>query len=197
MVQPRPSVIVLAAARPGRGERPVASTLSATLAHAIASALPVVVVAPESLVPAARAQVAGRDVVALSDAEAERGLGRAIAAGVAACADASGWVLLPAGMSLVRASTIAAVAQALDQHPVAYAQHAGRPGQPVGFAAELYSELVQLDGDDGARRLVARYPSVGVDVDDPGTLLGTVEGDDLSLLRVVAGGSAAALATAR
>jgi molybdenum cofactor cytidylyltransferase len=141
--------------------------------------------------------VAGRDVVALSDAEAGRGLGRAIAAGVAACADASGWVLLPAGMSQVRASTIAAVAQALDQHPVAYAQHAGRPGQPVGFAAELYSELVHLDGDDGARRLVARYPSVGVDVDDPGALHGTVAVDDASLLRAVAGGSTTAAVAAR
>ena len=42
-------------------------------------------------------------------------------------------------------ATIVAVARALDIHPVAYAQHNGRRGHPVGFAAELYSELTALD----------------------------------------------------
>jgi molybdenum cofactor cytidylyltransferase len=41
----------------------------------------------------------------------------------------------------------------------------------VGFAAELLSELLQLSGDEGARRLVARYPAYGAEVQDPGVLL--------------------------
>jgi molybdenum cofactor cytidylyltransferase len=39
----------------------------------------------------------------------------------------------------------------------------------VGFGAGLYSELSRLGNDEGARRLLARYPSVAVDVDDVGT----------------------------
>jgi len=79
------------------------------------------------------------------------------------------------------------VAARLAQHPVVYAQHIGRRGHPVGFAAELYSELVQLSGDEGARRLVARYPSFGVEVDDPGVLIDVDTLDDLAALHAHAG----------
>jgi molybdenum cofactor cytidylyltransferase len=53
---------------------------------------------------------------------------------------------------------------------VTYPQHEGRRGHPVGFSAELVSELVSLTGDEGARRVVARYPAQAVDVDDAGVL---------------------------
>jgi molybdenum cofactor cytidylyltransferase len=56
-------------------------------------------------------------------------------------------------------------------HAVAHAQYRGRRGHPVGFAAELYSELVRLDGDEGARRVVARYPAFALEVDDPGAVV--------------------------
>ena len=81
-------------------------------------------------------------------------------------------------------ATLQVVARALDQHPVAFAQHTGRRGHPVGFAAELYSELAQLRGDEGARRLVARYPAHAVEVDDPGVL---VDIDTTADLRAVRG----------
>ena len=74
-------------------------------------------------------------------------------------------------MPLVQPATLQAVARQLDHHPVAYAQHRGKRGHPVGFAAELYSELVALTGDEGARRLVARYPAFAVELDDPGILV--------------------------
>jgi molybdenum cofactor cytidylyltransferase len=62
------------------------------------------------------------------------------------------------------------VAQELPRHAVVYPQYQGRRGHPVGFSSELVSELVRLTGDEGARRVVARYPGVGVDVEDPGVL---------------------------
>ena len=62
-------------------------------------------------------------------------------------------------MPLVQPATLLAVARALDHHAVAYAQYRGRRGHPVGFAAELYSELTELSGDEGARRIIARYPA--------------------------------------
>jgi molybdenum cofactor cytidylyltransferase len=52
-------------------------------------------------------------------------------------------------------------------------------GHPVAFSPELYSELASLTGDEGARRLVARYPSFAVDVDDPGVLIDIDTSEDL------------------
>jgi molybdenum cofactor cytidylyltransferase len=54
----------------------------------------------------------------------------------------------------------------------------------VGFGAELYSELAKLSGDEGARRLVARYPAHAVEVDDPGVMFDVDTPDDLAAARV-------------
>ena len=64
-----------------------------------------------------------------------------------------------------------------------FAQHQGRRGHPVGFSAELFSDLVQLTGDEGARRLIARYPSRGVEVADPGVLIDVDTKADLAAVR--------------
>ena len=126
--------------------------------------------------------VASRDVLVIDDA-ARIGMGHSIAAGVAARPHASGWLVLPGDMPLVQASTLVAVAAALaDHHAVVYAQHRGQRGHPVGFGAELFSELIALDGDEGARRLVARYPAHGVEVDDAGVLVDVDTQQDLQRL---------------
>jgi molybdenum cofactor cytidylyltransferase len=194
----RPAVIVLAAGRSSRFRGPRhkleqslggATLLATTLRHAIASHLPVIVVTTQTLEHEARRVVAARDVVIVPEAGSIDGLGMgySIAAGVGARADASGWLMLPADMPMVQPATIMAVARALEQYPVAYAQHRGRRGHPVGFGAELYSELVTLTGDEGARRLVARYPAHGVDVDDPGVLIDVDTEEDLLALRATHG----------
>ncbi len=193
----RPAVIVLAA---GRGSRfrglhhklmqglGASSVLATTLSNALATQLPVLVVTTEPLAELVSRHVATRDMVVLpsvgSPASQELGMGYSIAAGVAARSNASGWLILPADMPMVRTSTLLAVASELDSHAIAYAQHRGLRGHPVGFAAELYSELVMLSGDEGARRLVARYPAQGVEVDDPGVLLDVDTEDDLARVRV-------------
>ena len=84
---------------------------------------------------------------------------------------------------MVQASTLQAVGRELENYPVVYAQHRGRRGHPVGFSAELYSELVALSGDEGARRLLARYPAFGVEIDDPGVLIDVDTEADLELVR--------------
>ena len=192
----RPAVIVLAA---GKGARflgadhklvqslGTGTVLGTTLRHAILSQLPLVVVTTEALADVARRSVAARDVVVLSDDDPSPpgllGMGYSIAAGVSARPDASGWLILPADMPLVQPTTLQAVAKQLESHPVVYAQHKGRRGHPVGFSAELYSELVLLTGDEGARRLVARYPALGVEIDDPGVLVDVDTEADLEHLR--------------
>ncbi|MEO6361922.1 MAG: nucleotidyltransferase family protein [Caldimonas sp.] len=164
------------------------SVLMATMGNALASGLHVVVVTTAAFADAARSSVAARDVVVLPEVGAdpggvELGMGSSIAAGVRASPDAAGWLVLPGDMPLVQPATLQAVARALDHHPVAFAQHTGRRGHPVGFAAELYSELSQLRGDEGARRLVARYPAYGIEIGDPGILVDIDTTSDLQAVR--------------
>jgi molybdenum cofactor cytidylyltransferase len=207
MILPAATVIVLAAGLGSRfggngsrlaqdldGRGDAGAAFDVTLRNALASGLSVLVVTTADLAPLAAEQVAEHDVLVVP-APAPirgRGVGDAIAAGVLARANSSGWLVLPADMPRVRPTTLLQVADALQTHAVAYAQHRGRRGRPVAFAAEMYSELAGLTGDEGARRLVARYPACAVEVDDPGVLNDIDIVQDLADLRAARGGSAAA-----
>jgi len=195
----RPSIVVVAAGRgsrfsasapdaPPKLEQPfgTSTVLGTTIRNAVQSQLPVVVVTVAALVPAASAHLARRDIIVVGDEEAARGMGHSIATGVAERSGAPGWLILPADMPLVQPGTLLAVASALEHHAVAYAQHKGRRGHPVGFSSELYSELVLLKGDEGARRIVARYPAVAVEVADAGTLIDIDTPADLEAARSLA-----------
>ncbi|MBI5722166.1 MAG: nucleotidyltransferase family protein [Burkholderiales bacterium] len=195
----RPSIVVVAAGRGSRFgagapdarsklEQPfgLSTVLGTTVRNAVQSQLPVVVVTVAALLSAASAHLAQRDIVVVSDEEAARGMGHSIAAGVAERSGAPGWLVLPGDMPLVQPGTLLAVASALEHHAVAYAQYRGRRGHPVGFSSELYSELVLLKGDEGARRIVARYPAFGVDVTDAGVLVDIDTPADLDAARTAA-----------
>jgi molybdenum cofactor cytidylyltransferase len=191
----RPNILVLAAGSGSRFpgslhklQQPLAggTVLGSTVRHAVRSQLPVLVVTTAALQPLVAEQLALRDVLVLSPAEAARGMAYSIAQGVAERSGAPGWLVLPGDMPLVQSGSLLAVAQALEDHPVAYAQYRGRRGHPVGFSAELYSELVRLDGDDGARRIVARYPAYGAEVDDPGVLTDIDTAADLAAAEALA-----------
>ena len=197
MVKRRPVVVVLAAGRGVRFHGPghkleqawgPDTLLTRSLRNAVETGLRVVVVSSEQLAPMVCRTVAARDVITLAEFDAAGrprpfGMGHSIAAGVAATGNAEGWLVLPADMPLLRPSSILAVADALAQYPVCYAQHRGQRGHPVGFNAELYSELLALQGDEGARRILARYPSQGIELDDPGVLLDVDTLEDLDRLR--------------
>jgi molybdenum cofactor cytidylyltransferase len=191
----RPTIVVPAAGRGRRFAGPLhkleqpfggSTVLGSTVRHAIETQLPVVVVTTAALAPLVARQLATRDIVVLADAEAEQGMGHSISVGVAERSGAPGWLVLPGDMPLIRPASMLAVASALEQHPVAYAQYHGRRGHPVGFSSELYSELILLAGDEGARRVVARYPAHGEEVDDPGVLLDVDTQADLDAARAAA-----------
>ena len=186
-----PAVVVLAAGAGSRyhGTRHKLSeqlggdsVLVRTLRNAIASEMSVVLVISEALIAEAKGLVAPADMVVVDPrSQTLWGMGDSIAAGVSIHASATGWLMLPADMPLVRPGSLRAVAAALDQQPIAFAQHRGRRGHPVGFAAELFSELVMLKGDEGARRLLARYPTAAVELDDAGVLFDIDTIDDLAV----------------
>jgi molybdenum cofactor cytidylyltransferase len=190
----RPVVVVVAAGRgsrfPGSSHKLVqalgASTvLGTTLAQVMESRLPCVVVTTPALEPEAARVLARRDLVVISQQEADKGIGHTVAAGVQARPHAPGWLLLPADMPLVGPYAIEAVAQALPQHTAVVAQHHGRRGHPVGFSSGLYSELMSLANEDGLRRLLARYPAHGVEVADAGVLFDVDTEADLEAARAM------------
>jgi molybdenum cofactor cytidylyltransferase len=190
----RPVVVVVAA---GRGSRfagashklmqalGVSTVLGTTLAQVMESQLPCVVVTTPALESEAARVIARRDLVVIPQQEADRGIGHTVAAGVQERPHAPGWLLLPGDMPLVGPHTLEAVAQALPQHTVVVAQHHGRRGHPVGFSSGLYSELMSLVGDDGLRRLLARYPAHGVEVADAGVLFDVDTLADLEAARAL------------
>lgn len=112
---------------------------------------------------------AGCDVVFA--ANAERGMGASLAAGVEASADAEGWIVALADMPRIAITTIEAVAQALDGGASLVAPfYQGQRGHPVGFGTEHRDALLSLDGDTGAKSLFMSQQVTRLNVDDAGVL---------------------------
>ena len=146
---------------------PVAAAAARSLVAGVDRA--VAVVRPGERELADRLSAEGLEVVAAPTAE--RGMGASLAAGVAATEGATGWIIALADMPWIAPATVAGVAGALrDGAPLAAPFHASRGGHPVGFAAELGPALRGLDGDTGARPVVAahREQLVAIPVEDPG-----------------------------
>lgn len=167
----QPAIVVVGTGLGRPGLLDPGPLLVATLQKVVGLSLPLSVVTTPAWADVARQVVAARDVTVLPDGPpAAQGLGAAVAAAVAWRGQAGGWLVLPGELPQVQPSTLMSLATAIGHHAVAYAQHRGQRGPLVGFSPELYSELVGLRGDDTLDRLMARYPSFGVDVDDPGVL---------------------------
>lgn len=110
-----------------------------------------------------------------------QGMGRTLAACAAAVA-AQGWdgaLVVLGDMPLVGASTLRALADAIDgPEAVVVPVHAGQRGNPVGFGRAWFDRLQTLTGDRGARALlsgapvteVAAGPEVLMDCDTPEAL---------------------------
>jgi molybdenum cofactor cytidylyltransferase len=164
-----PVVIVLAA---GRGERFRAAggqtgKLEAllhgkpVLAHVLQavedSGLPSYVVRPEHLSSMTRP-----------------GMGDSIASGMLATVGASGWLILPGDLPLIRPDTLRFMAKALMALPVdqqtVQPRFQGQRGHPVGFRASCAAALRALHGDEGARGVLRQFPPLLVDVNDEGAV---------------------------
>jgi molybdenum cofactor cytidylyltransferase len=114
--------------------------------------------------------------------KAQEGMGASLACAVRAAQDAGGFVVALADMPFIRASSIAAVRDALVAGaPLAAPYFRARRGHPVGLSAAFRRELEALEGDEGARRIIAAHeaslrkipvgdPGVLRDIDTPGDL---------------------------
>jgi molybdenum cofactor cytidylyltransferase len=117
-------------------------------------------------------------------AGAARGMGASLAFGVAAAADADGWLVGLADMPFLEATTVARVAERLrlGSDRIVAPSFRGRRGHPVGFRQDLLPELLALHGDRGARSLLADHVAEVslLECDDEGILLDVDSAGDLA-----------------
>jgi molybdenum cofactor cytidylyltransferase len=106
-------------------------------------------------------------------ANADEGMGASLACAVRAAGRADGYLVALADMPFVRPSSIAAVRDALAGGARIVAPYfRTRRGHPVGISGFFFDRLVELRGDEGARRIVAAHETelVKVPVGDPGVI---------------------------
>jgi molybdenum cofactor cytidylyltransferase len=107
---------------------------------------------------------------------AAEGMGASLACGVRAvhaAGPADGYVVALGDMPFLRASTIAAVRDALAGGAALAAPYfRARRGHPVGISARFRAELEGLQGDEGARQLLDGHGDklVKIPVGDPGAI---------------------------
>ena len=104
----------------------------------------------------------GMEVDWVASPEAHLGMGHSLAAGVHATQHWDGWLIALADMPYIQPATYQRVAEALNQHKIVrpVLQRSGNPlnGHPVGFSRSYAWALIQCQGDEGARRLLADNP---------------------------------------
>lgn len=104
--------------------------------------------------------------------DAAEGMGHSLAHAVRQSMHARGWIIALADMPHVQLSTIAALDAAIrDGADIAVPVHRQRRGNPVAFSRTYRDALLQLQGDRGARHLLATAVVTEVAVEDTGIFL--------------------------
>lgn len=169
----QPVVLVLAS---GKGERFAASGGAGPKLDALLAGKPVL----EWTLDAVKASGLRYHVERAQHA----GMGDSIAAAVRATKDASGWLVLPGDLPLIRAGTLQAVADALARYDVVVPHYRGQRGHPVAFGETCEAALRGLAGPQGAQSIVRAEAAVGavhdMEIDDEGIV---VDIDTLENLR--------------
>jgi len=121
---------------------------------------PVVVVAGYDE-PAIRKALEGRKVHVVSNPDWELGLAGSLRAGIAALPDAVDGALIMLGdMPLVKASTLQALKTSFiagEGERIVYPTCEGRQGNPVLFPTRFFDDILNLQGDRGAKELLKKH----------------------------------------
>lgn len=113
----------------------------------------------------------GANVVLCEDAG--QGMARSLVCAIGASRDAHGWVIALGDMPFLQARTIGMIAERLAQTDrIVIPAYRGERGHPVGFGRIYRDELLALQGDEGARSVIARHRTEleTIDCGDPGVL---------------------------
>lgn len=113
------------------------------------------------------------------------GMSRSIVCGVRASPHASGWIIALADMPYIPAPVIEQVAAALlSGADIVVPVYQGQRGHPVGFSMMMQDKLLQLRGDQGARRILETYAALvrKIEVNSPEILIDIDQRPDPALL---------------
>jgi molybdenum cofactor cytidylyltransferase len=168
------------------GDEPLAARAARNLMQATGQVLAVIPAGAGAL----RAALEPVGCEVLESDRTTRGMGASIAAGVEASAQATGWIVALGDMPLVRPDTIRRVRRALEEGARLVAPFSdGRRGHPVGFSWRMREELLALDGDTGARVVIARNGELleRLAIDDPGIFVDVDTREDFARLASLAG----------
>ena len=144
---------------------------------------------PDPLVVIRRGDDAARDLFRrvgarmVECADAADGMSKSLIAGIQASASSDGWIIALGDMPFVNPNTIAKVASAIDGGAqIATPDFNGSRGHPVGFSAKLLTELLAIQGDEGAREVVKRHRDAIqiIETRDPGILRDIDTREDLT-----------------
>lgn len=155
-----------------RGEPLVLAAVRAALAGPVAR-VTVVTGADGDEVEAALAPMASPRLAVVGNPDWRSGIASSLRAGLAALPeDAACAVIFLGDMPLVPIDAAARLLAALATGaPAALSEVDGVPAHPVAFSRALFGAVRQLQGDRGARALLAALPGVArIAADDPGCL---------------------------
>jgi molybdenum cofactor cytidylyltransferase len=114
--------------------------------------------------------------------QAATGMGGSIAVGVVASEFADGWLLALGDMPYVQPATIKSiVALGKQTQKIIVPTHNNQRGHPVFFPSSFHAQLLDLQGDTGARSVVLENADrvLEIAVDDSGVLLDVDVPNDL------------------
>ena len=149
---------LLAPLRTAFDDIPAGTPIGAAACRHLVAALPetIAVVRPGDSLLAAMLAAEGARVIEC--ARADEGMGASLACGVSASADAAGWVIALGDMPWIQAATIRAVAAAIAAGAdIGAPEFDGRRGHPVAFSRRHGVALAALEGDEGARAILAAH----------------------------------------
>lgn len=143
----------------------------------------IAVVRPDADLLSQKLQQAGAEVCICPNAE--EGMGTSLAFGVRQAADAEGWLIALADMPCLADADIRRIAETLRAGATIVVPVAGEQrGHPVGFSRRFFAELSALNGDAGARAILARHAAeiISVPIADAATWQDIDTREDLCLV---------------
>jgi molybdenum cofactor cytidylyltransferase len=172
----RVAAIVLAAGRSSRmgaqnklladiGGTPMVRRVAET---ALASKARPVLVVTGHMAADVGAALAGLDVTLVPNPDYATGLASSLKAGIRAVpADCDGALILLGDMPRITVEHVDRLIGAFAAAPdtIVVPVHAGRQGNPVLWPRRCFADLLQLEGDAGAKRLIAAHPEQTIEIE--------------------------------
>jgi len=93
------------------------------------------------------------------------GMSESLKLGIENTSPSRGWLIALGDMPYLNASTIYSIVESLKENRIVRPHYQGKAGNPVAFGLEFRSQLLEINGDQGAKQVVARNQAKLVDIE--------------------------------